>query len=85
MLIDVVKKQTDAFTRKPAKKATDSTKTKKAKRTTNDKVGFIASKNGSKYHKANSPFVNKIKEEDRVYFSTEGAALKKGYTPSKFS
>lgn len=99
MLVSIVKKQTDALTKKAtAKKSTPKKVTKKATKKTakkaakkssqkssSDKVAYIASKNGSKYHATTSPFVNRIKKEDRVYFKSEGEALKKGYSPSQFT
>lgn len=98
MLVSIVKKQTDALTKKTTtkrsapkkakkvtKKATKKTAKKASTNTSSDKVAFIASKNGSKYHAITSPFVNRIKKADRVYFKSEGEALKKGYSPSQFT
>ena len=41
---------------------------------------FVASKTGKKYYAADSAAGQKIKEENRVYFATEKAAEKAGYS-----
>ncbi len=40
---------------------------------------FIASRTGTKYYPADCGSVSRIKEENRVYFDTEQAAIDKGY------
>lgn len=45
------------------------------------KVGaYVASKNGKDYYKIDCK--NRIKEENKIYFQTEGDAKKAGYAPS---
>ncbi len=43
---------------------------------------FVASKNGTKYYYAWCAGVTKIKEENKVWFSTKEEAEKAGYTPA---
>jgi hypothetical protein len=40
---------------------------------------FVASKTGTKYYPAGCSGINRIKEENRVYFNTEQEAINKGY------
>lgn len=41
---------------------------------------FVASKTGKKYYPAGCAGINRIKSENRVYFSSEKDAQEKGYT-----
>lgn len=43
---------------------------------------IVASKNGEKYYRENDPAAQKIKEENRLYFSSEAEAQAAGYEPS---
>ena len=43
---------------------------------------FVASKNGTKYYPRDCSAAQKIKEGNRVYFESESAAEKAGYSPS---
>ena len=45
-------------------------------------AAFVASKNGSKYYPADCAGAGRIKEGNRVYFSTEAKAEAAGYTPA---
>lgn len=47
----------------------------------NDKI-FVASKNGKKYYYAWCESAKIIKEQNRVWFSTQAAAEKAGYEPA---
>lgn len=49
----------------------------------NKNTNIIASKNGSKYYFANCTGVNRIKEENRVYFLDEKEAIEAGYELAK--
>ena len=40
---------------------------------------FVASKTGAKYYSIGCSGINRIKEENRVYFKTEQEAIDKGY------
>ena len=44
--------------------------------------GVVASKSGSKYHYPWCAGARSIKEENKVWFESEEAARKKGYTPA---
>ena len=44
------------------------------------KNGFIASKNGTKYHLLDCPGAKQIKEKNRIIFDTKQAAEAAGYT-----
>lgn len=41
---------------------------------------YVASKSGTKYHLVTCGSANAIKEENRIYFSTENEAVAAGYT-----
>jgi hypothetical protein len=43
---------------------------------------FVASKSGTKYHYPWCPSALKIKEENKIWFSTREEAEKAGYTPA---
>ena len=43
---------------------------------------YVASKNGKKYYPASCSVVSNIKQENRVYFATEAAAIAAGYSLS---
>lgn len=43
---------------------------------------YVASKNGSKYYLPWCSGVNRIKDENKVYFESEDLALAAGYTPA---
>lgn len=43
---------------------------------------YVASKSGSKYHHPDCVGAKRIKEENRVYFSSEAEARAAGYTPA---
>ena len=53
----------------------------KAVENKNDKI-FVASKNGKKYYYAWCESAKIIKEQNRVWFSTQAAAEKAGYEPA---
>ena len=44
---------------------------------------FVASKNGTRYYLPECSGVNRIKEENRIWFANEEEALAEGYTPAK--
>lgn len=44
--------------------------------------GFVASKSGTKYHRADCPGASQIKPENIVRFETAAAAAAAGYTPA---
>jgi hypothetical protein len=44
---------------------------------------FVASKNGTKYYPVGCSGANRIKEENKIYFSTEKEARDRGLGPSK--
>ncbi len=44
--------------------------------------GFVASKNGTKYHALWCPGAQQIKEENKVFFDTKEEARAAGYTPA---
>lgn len=44
--------------------------------------GYVASKNGSKYHLPWCSGAQRIKEENKVWFETKAEAEKAGYTPA---
>lgn len=44
--------------------------------------GFVASKNGTKYHLIECPGAKQIKEENKIYFSSEDEARNAGYAPA---
>ena len=44
--------------------------------------GYVASKNGSKYHALWCPGAKQIKEENKIYFATKDEAVAPGYTPA---
>jgi hypothetical protein len=44
--------------------------------------GYIASKNGTKYHRIDCPGARTIKESNKVYFASEDEARKAGYAPA---
>lgn len=46
------------------------------------KKGFVASKIGSRYYPLDCPAGDKLKPENKIYFSTEKEAIEKGYTKS---
>jgi hypothetical protein len=57
---------------------------KKEKTPQNEEKGsFVASKNGSVYHLEWCSGAMRIKEENKIYFSTKEEAEKKGYRPAK--
>lgn len=43
---------------------------------------FVASVNGEKYYPAGCKAANRIKEENRIWFTSENEAREIGYTPS---
>ncbi len=43
---------------------------------------YVASKNGARYYATSCSGVSRIKEENKVFFTTEAAALASGYTPA---
>ncbi len=43
---------------------------------------FVASKNGTKYHRDDCPGASQIKPENRIEFATAAAATAAGYTPA---
>ncbi len=43
---------------------------------------FLASSKGTKYHRVDCPGAQTIKEENRIYFSSEDEARKAGFTPA---
>jgi hypothetical protein len=45
-----------------------------------DAKSFVASKTGTKYYPAGCGGISRIKEENKVYFTTEKDAQDKGYT-----
>jgi hypothetical protein len=45
-----------------------------------DPNSFVASKNGTKYHRATCPGAKQIKEENKIYFGTQDEAQAAGYT-----
>lgn len=45
-------------------------------------VKYVASKSGSKYHHPDCSGAKRIKEENRVYFSSESEARAAGYAPA---
>lgn len=49
----------------------------------NTEKNFVASKNGTKYYFPWCEGINKIKEENKVWFSTKEEAVKKGYEPAR--
>ena len=44
---------------------------------------FVASKKGTKYHLSTCPGVKQIKEDNKVYFSSEAEAKASGYSRAK--
>lgn len=50
--------------------------------TTSSKKGYIASKIGSKYYPIDCSAGEKLKESNKIYFSTEKEAIEAGYTRS---
>lgn len=46
------------------------------------KRGYVASKIGSKYYPIDCPAGDKLKESNKIYFSTEKEAIEAGYTKS---
>ncbi|MDQ5922471.1 MAG: Ada Zn binding protein [Patescibacteria group bacterium] len=46
------------------------------------KKGFVASRIGSRYYPLDCPAGDKLKQENKIYFSTEKEAIEKGYTKS---
>lgn len=49
---------------------------------TNVAGGYVASKNGTKYHLPWCPGAKQIKEENKLFFATKDEAEKSGYTPA---
>lgn len=49
---------------------------------TNDAGGYVASKNGTKYHLPWCSGAKRIKEENKVWFKTKAEAEAAGYTPA---
>jgi hypothetical protein len=47
-----------------------------------EKTGYVASKNGTKYHLPWCGSAKSIKEENKVWFATKEEAEKAGYTPA---
>lgn len=45
-------------------------------------AGYVASKNGTKYHLPWCGSANQIKEENKIWFATKAEAEKAGYTPA---
>lgn len=45
--------------------------------------GYVASKNSTVFHTPNCKWVQRIKEENKIWFSTREEALEKGYKPCK--
>jgi micrococcal nuclease len=43
------------------------------------KAPFVASKNGSKFHKPSCPWAEQIHDQDKLGFQTRDAAIKAGY------
>jgi hypothetical protein len=41
---------------------------------------FVASKSGTKYHRADCPGASQIKPENKIFFATAAAAEQAGYT-----
>jgi hypothetical protein len=50
--------------------------------TTDTGKGYVASKNGTKYHLPWCSGAKRIKEENKVFFATKEEAEKAGYTPA---
>ncbi len=50
--------------------------------TANENAQFVASVNGEVYHAKNSPWAERIKEENRLFFNTEEEAQAAGYRRS---
>ncbi|MBI4128853.1 MAG: hypothetical protein HY460_02265 [Parcubacteria group bacterium] len=48
-----------------------------------ENLPFVASTNGTVYHWKNSPWAERIKKENRIYFATEEEARAAGYRRSK--
>jgi hypothetical protein len=70
---DVEKSKYQAETERNLEKTTSSVPTE---------GGYVASKNGTKYHLPWCGGAKQIKEENKVYFKTKEAAEKAGYTPA---
>ncbi len=51
-----------------------------ATRETKKEMLYVASKNGKVYHKPDCAFAKKIKEENRIWFSSEEEGKEKGYS-----
>lgn len=47
-----------------------------------EKTGYVASKNGTKYHLPWCGSARQIKEENKIWFETKEDAEKAGYTPA---
>ncbi len=45
-------------------------------------AGYVASKNGTKYHLPWCGSANQIKEENKIWFATKAEAEQAGYTPA---
>lgn len=46
----------------------------------NSTAEIVASRSGTKYHLPNCPGAQQIKEENKIYFTSQGAAAAAGYT-----